>query len=164
MFLSLPQGSHGAMQFPGPVRRCVIHMVTRALAGTKEAIEEQLRLGQELRRKVDRMEPAGGSETDASDADTDADSSGDDADDDGSKLGKSATAKARAAAAAILEGGYLGGLYRSQHCTTKRDPAERKWGVPPTLRETVQRVRHEVQVTRLTMRRVHARACSACPS
>lgn len=86
-------------------------------AGTREAIEEQLRLGQELRRRVDRMSPAPGSGTDASgesESDSDDSVSGSDAEGapQGNGLSRKAADEARAAAAAILEGELCFGVTR----------------------------------------------------
>lgn len=72
-------------------------------AGTRDAIQEQLRMGQELRRKVEA--PGSGSE-DNSDTDSATDASGDEADEaaaDLSKPSKKAIAKAKAAAMDIMQ-------------------------------------------------------------
>lgn len=78
------------------------------IVGTKEAIAEQLRLGEELRRKVARADSVHGSDTDDS---AGGDKSDDDSDDeldhdteDGNKVGKKAENKLRNAATEILEG------------------------------------------------------------
>lgn len=80
-------------------------------AGTREALAEQLRLGQELRRKVER--PASGSDgsTDASDA---SDASGDERGAGGGAAvqtssggGRAQPARVRAAALDLLQGGCL---------------------------------------------------------
>ncbi len=75
----------------------------RNAAGTRDAIQEQLRMGQELRRKVEA--PGSGSEDD-SDSDSATDASGDEGDEaaaDLSKPSKKAIAKAKAAAMDIMQ-------------------------------------------------------------
>ena len=78
------------------------------LAGKKEAIAEQLRLGQELRRKVDRIDTVAGSDDDT---DTGAEtSSSESEDEEGAQPGKrglsrKAAGKLQSAAAGILEEG-----------------------------------------------------------
>lgn len=71
------------------------------LAGTKEALQEQMRLGQELRRKVERVDEPG--EDDSSGGSTEA------SDDEGGelpqhKMSQRAARKLRAGALDILEG------------------------------------------------------------
>lgn len=75
--------------------------------GTREAIAEQLRLGEELRRRVDRMDPVSGSDTEASHSTGSSDAEGSESDGASpSRSSRKASAKTRAAAAAILEGAY----------------------------------------------------------
>ena len=80
------------------------------LAGTREALAEQLRLGQELRRKVERPDSGSDASTDASDA-SDA-SDGERAADGGSGGGndgqvgggRASSARVKAAALDLLQG------------------------------------------------------------
>ena len=78
------------------------------LAGTREAVAEQLRLGQELRRKVDRPDSASedaalSSEDDDSASDAEAGNAGEGTPA-GGRVGRSALAKAKAAAMDIING------------------------------------------------------------
>lgn len=81
--------------------------------GKKEAIAEQLRLGEELRRRVDRADKVQGSDTDESDenkSDDESDNSKDGSDqelEDGGKYSKRTATKLRATAAQILNGKIL---------------------------------------------------------
>ena len=83
--------------------------------GTKQAVAEQLRLGEELRKKVHKMSAGGktgsDSETDASDDDEDhgTSSSGSDSDEDNAKGRGQLSSKAKAAALEILNGVSRGG-------------------------------------------------------
>lgn len=73
--------------------------------GTKEAIAEQLRLGQELRQKAERMGRPAGSDSDGGGG---GDSSTDASDDEGGAYGgRRTTAAARQAAMDILESSGL---------------------------------------------------------
>lgn len=78
------------------------------LTGKKEAIAEQLRLGQELRRKVDRVDTVAGSDEDT---DTGAETSSSESEDDAQPgkrgLSKKAAGKLQSAAAGILDEGAL---------------------------------------------------------
>ncbi|KAK9827643.1 hypothetical protein WJX81_002537 [Elliptochloris bilobata] len=79
-------------------RRALKRGLTVMDPGTREALAEQLRLGQELRRRVER--PASGSDasTDASDA---SDASGDERDADGAKGGAAQSGGGRAASVRV---------------------------------------------------------------
>lgn len=78
------------------------------ISGKKEAIAEQLRLGQELRRKVDRVDTVRGSDDESASG---SDSSGSDSEDGGPReangLTKKAAKKVQKAATGILEGSEL---------------------------------------------------------
>jgi U3 small nucleolar RNA-associated protein 14 len=92
-------------------------MQMRACAGTREAVAEQLRLGQELRRRIERPEEGGASDRERSGAssDDDDDDSGSDGSQgaaqpanggDRSRAGRSALAKAKAAALDIINSAH----------------------------------------------------------
>lgn len=87
------------------IRRAIKRGATQVDEGTKEAVAEQLRLGQELRQRVHRIKGAGrsgDSDTDASD--TEGSTSGSDSEDAGAGM----SSKTRAAALELLEGGSAG--------------------------------------------------------
>ncbi len=80
--------------------------------GTKQAVAEQLRLGEELRKKVHKMNAGGDSGTDASDDDEDSTSaSGSDSEDDGGGNGGRGqlSSKAKQAALDIINSNGKGG-------------------------------------------------------
>jgi hypothetical protein len=95
-----------------PLQTCVRSRLGRRRAGTREALAEQLRLGQELRRRVER--PASGSDasTSASDASGDEGGEGEAGGGGGSgegaaaKRGRGAGARAKAAALDLLHGAH----------------------------------------------------------
>lgn len=88
----------------GPHCQCASYNCGLA-AGTRDAIQEQLRLGQELRRKVEAPGSASGDDSDGDDSATDASDEEDGAQEDLSKPSRKAVAKAKAAAMDILQSG-----------------------------------------------------------
>ena len=85
-----------------PHCQCAFYICGLA-AGTRDAIQEQLRLGQELRRKVEAPGSASGDDSDGYDSATDASDAEDGAQEDPSKPSRKAVAKAKAAAMDILQ-------------------------------------------------------------
>ncbi len=109
-----------------PPHRCASHSCGFA-TGTRDAIQEQLRLGQELRRKVEAPGSASMDDSDGEDSATDASDGEDAAQEDLSKPSRKAVAKTKAAAMDILQ---------SESSTTRCMPCQqcsRGWGSPLNL-------------------------------